>query len=72
MRLARAAVAEASRAPPAGADAASTALRGAARTVGFVAFSCFQLPMLAPERALSFVQHVAYYLVRAGVVVALH
>ena len=36
MRLARAAVAEASRAPPAGADAASTALRGAARTVGFV------------------------------------
>ena len=36
MRLARAAVAEASRAPPAGADAASTALRDAARTVGFV------------------------------------
>ena len=49
-----------------------TAAQAGMRASACSAFSCFQLPMLAPERALSFVQHVAYYLVRAGVVVALH
>ena len=48
MRLARAAVAEASRAPPAGADAASTALRDAARTVGFVSATLYPPDPVTP------------------------
>ena len=59
MRLARAAVAEASRAPPAGADAASTALRGAARTVGFVSATLNPPDPVTPGETRHQCSHIA-------------